>query len=179
MLIVTPICHAGLINPHNYQALTSDRKAVQVGDILTILVDETTLATASTGTGLNSDSNLEFAGKAGTKTGHLGFDLNAGSQNDGQTSRKGQTRTVISARVVERLLNGNLKIEGQHQLTINKDQQTIQVTGYVRPDDVSYDNTIVSYRIYNAKIQIIGQGVLDKAQQPNFIYRALKWMQLI
>jgi flagellar L-ring protein precursor FlgH len=170
---------AGVIDPQSYRALTSDRKALQIGDILTVLVDETTLATASTDTGLNSDTNLDFSGKAGINQGALAFDLNAGSQNDGKTSRKGQTHTVLSARVVDRLRNGNLKIEGLHQLTINKDKQTIHVTGYVRPDDVGYDNTVLSYRIYNATIQIVGQGVLDKSQQPSIIYRVLKWMQII
>lgn len=81
--------------------------------------------------------------------------------------------------VTEKLSNGYLKVAGNQEAIINNDKQLIQISGYIRPDDISYDNTIYSYRLADAKIQINGKGVANDAQKLSIFYKLFHWLRLI
>ncbi|MFX4717489.1 flagellar basal body L-ring protein FlgH, partial [Acinetobacter baumannii] len=64
-------------------------------------------------------------------------------------------------------------------ITINDEKQQIRLTGLVRPDDISYDNTVLSFRLADAQIDIVGDGVVTNAQKQNIFYRFFKWLGVL
>ncbi|MDK9940014.1 flagellar basal body L-ring protein FlgH, partial [Klebsiella pneumoniae] len=97
-----------LIDTENYQALTSDRRAINVGDILTVLVAESTSAKSSVGTNAKNKTNLSFSANTLTAKADAGLGMEGGASGEGNTSRQGQLRTVVSVQVIEKLSNGYL-----------------------------------------------------------------------
>lgn len=154
--------------------LFSDNKAMNVNDIVTIIIKEDTNQSvkASKSTNKNTKSNLGgglFSGLEQfdklNKYSNIGF--KAGSNHEfsggGQSSRNDKFQTTISARVIKVLANGNYFIEGKKQLLINGEKQIIQISGVIRPYDITGQNTIESKYISDAKILYSTQGEIDKA----------------
>lgn len=168
-----------LINPDVYRSLTGDRRGHHIGEMLTVLVVESTSAQSVAGTGANSQTAV--SGSANTNTSRNQFTLGLQGDTDGagQTRRSGQIRANVSVRIIEKLPEGLLRVSGEQLVTINDEQQQIRIVGLVRPDDISYENTVFSYRLANAEIDIVGDGVVADAQKQNIFFRALKWLRIL
>lgn len=69
------------------------------------------------------------------------------------------------------LPNGLLQIRGDKSLTLNQGEEIIQVSGYVRPDDVDTDNRLSSRRIANARISYTGRGTLADSNTAGWLTR--------
>ncbi|MDG9930380.1 MULTISPECIES: flagellar basal body L-ring protein FlgH [Pseudomonas] len=180
LCLVMPLAGAqSLIDPDGYRALTGDRRGYQVGETLTVLVVESTNAESSAGTG--ADSQTAIGGGANTDSSSHQFSLRLTGNTDGigQTRRRGQVRANVAVRIVEQLPEGLLRVSGVQAVTINDERQRIRVDGLVRPDDISYENTVFSYRLAEAQIDIVGDGVVADAQKQNIFYRALKWLRIL
>jgi flagellar L-ring protein precursor FlgH len=166
------------VNPGTYQALTSDRRAYQVGDLLTVLVVESTTAESAAGTG--AKANTSIAASAGNQDNS--YSVNLGTSGDtsgtGQTSRHGLVRTKVAVRILQ-LDEGLFQVGGQQEVTVNDERQTVSVLGWIRPDDIAGDNTVLSTRMANASIRIDGDGVVSQAQKQNIFFRFFKWLRLI
>jgi len=89
----------------------------------------------------------------------------------GSTVRKDKFISTISARVCEIYPNGNMLIKGNREVTINSEKQFINLSGIIRPEDVSSDNVVLSTAIADAKISISGKGVITDKQAPGFGHR--------
>ena len=135
---------------------TSDAVDVQTGDIVTILIDELTQASAD-----RSDENEQGRGRdvqvgVGVGGTTAGGSLRTG--NDAQNSRRGESsrrerfQAEMSAQIVEMLPNGNVRIEGRRTLQIDDHEQEVVVRGIIRPSDITSANTIDSWRIAGAEL---------------------------
>jgi len=162
--------------------LGSDLRASQVNDLITIVVLERASAVAqgTTKTQRQSAVNASVGAVGGvTKaTGSLANLANVASatQLDGQgaTTRTTQLNTTLSARVTQVLPNGYLVIEGNKEVTVNSERQTITVRGVVRPVDLSPLNLVQSDMIAQIELKINGKGVIgDAVRRPFFLYRLL------
>ena len=161
-------------------SLYTDRKAIQVGDVVTILLMEYSSGSneASTNTGtqhtLDASSALSnsasILGSFGVKAG-----VNSDQKSNGNTTRAGSLRGKLSARVVEMLPNDQLKLEGARKVVINGEEQTTILSGVVRRTDILSDNTVFSYLMSDAAITYKGRGIVDQAQQPGLLSRAINW----
>lgn len=152
--------------------LFSDNKAMNVNDIVTIIIKEDTTQSskASKSTNKSTNSNLNagvFSGLLSTlnKNTNIGFNTKNSSDfsGSGQASRNENFQTTISARVIKVLANGNYFIEGKKQILVNGEKQIVQISGVIRPYDISGQNTIESKYIADAKILYSTQGEIDKA----------------
>lgn len=168
-----------LIDPDGYRSLTGDRRGHYVGQSLTVLVVESTNAESAAGTGANSSTDINARLNDDGDTHAYGLGLGGDTSGRGQTSRRGQIRTNVSVRIIEALPEGLLRVSGEQAVTINDEKQQIRIEGLVRPDDINYDNTVFSYRLAEAQIDIIGDGVVADAQKQNIVYRALKWLRIL
>lgn len=179
--LMVPTLAAGqsLINPDAYRSLTGDRRAYHVGDALTVLVVESTTAESAAGTGANSKTGISAHASDGRHDIQGGLAVQGDTTGTGQTTRRGQIRANVSVRVIEQLPEGLLRVKGEQVVTINDEQQQIRVTGLVRPDDISYDNTVFSYRLADGQIDIIGDGVVTDAQKQNIFFRFFKWLRIL
>ena len=165
--------------------LFTDRKARNIGDIVTIVIDEK----AEGENNANTETKRETSTTAGI-TGFVqtnpdkryvaGYSLGGASDNslkgEGKTNRDGLLKGKISARVVRVLPNGNLIIEGRRMLTVNSEDQFMVITGLIRPEDVTSDNLIFSQYISDARIVYAGKGVVDDKMRPGWMTRVVDWV---
>jgi len=181
LVMLLPICASAqsLINPDGYRSLTGDRRGYHVGDTLTILVVESTSAQSAAGTG--ADSSTDISARLGwdnnNHQGRLG--LQGDSSGKGQTNRSGQIRTNVSVRIIDQLPEGLLRVSGEQLVTVNDEKQQVRISGLVRPDDIAYNNTVLSYRLADAQIDIVGDGVITDAQKQSIVFRTLKWLRIL
>lgn len=166
-------------DPDQYQPLTSDRRALRVGDLLTVVVLESSRASSRAATESASDTGISVqASDRGHRYGG-GAALQGDSSGTGGTSRAGDVRAQIAVRVIEEAADGLLRVSGKQVLLVNGEAQTIELSGLVRRDDVEADNTLLSTRIADARIAFSGDGVVSDAQKQNLMYRILRWLRLV
>lgn len=168
-----------LIDVAGYRGLAADHRAHRIGDVITVYVLEATRAKSQAATDASSDLDM----RAGLSSPSTDFDarLGLGGSNraGAQTTRVGELRTQISAQVVAVTADGSLQIQGLQTLKVNGEKQTIRVSGLVRPEDVGADNTVLSHRIANADLELVGVGVVSSSQRQSLIYRMFKWLRLM
>ncbi len=155
--------------------LFADNKATRIGDLVTVQVVETTTAlnrsTTQDQRASTNDMTIDTGGATPTAM-TLGGGYNFNGR--GSTSRSDQLSATVSCLVTEVLPNGNMLIEGQRRMQINNEEQYILVKGLVRPDDINYNNSILSTQIANADIRYTGAGGIDSSQGPGWIGGVLK-----
>lgn len=153
-------------------SLYSDTKASRVGDLLTVLINETSTATRS-GTANNSkDASLSLEQGKGSLLDWITAHSVGGKDSfktQGNISNTNNVQASITVQVVQVLPTGNLAIQGIQEIKQNKDVQKIVITGEVRPLDIKSDNTISSRYIANAKIDIVGKGPITDKQRQGFL----------
>jgi flagellar L-ring protein precursor FlgH len=163
--------------------LVDDFKARAKGDILTVVISETSSASkeATTGTSRASEMAAGIPNMLGLETSMTGIskwmdlsklvNANASSKfnGSGSTTRKENLNATIAARVIDVLPNGNMLIEGRRNVLVNHEDQIIVLTGMVRPRDVTPDNMVNSTFIADAKISYSGNGIISDRQQPGWL----------
>ncbi|MBI5178048.1 MAG: flagellar basal body L-ring protein FlgH [Nitrospinae bacterium] len=153
----------------------SDNKALRTGDLIVVHLVEKTTAANRTGVKTNrqvKDSiGISTGGTSAPTTINVGGGENfAGS---GDNSRSDALTSTVSAMIMEVFPNGNMKIYGRRKLKINNEDQYVAVAGIIRPEDVNFDNSIVSTKIANADITYDGVGDLNDSNRSGWVGRAL------
>lgn len=159
-----------------YVPIYADQKAREVGDIVTIIICESSKASKSSTTNTSEKSGAngslsEFFGLTNLPL-KMGVEGASGYAGSGTTTRSGSMEARMSATIKQFLPNGNLILEGTRQVTVNDDIQEIILSGIVRPQDISSDNTILSTYLADAKIKYTGKG--PAYQQPGIITRIIQ-----
>lgn len=153
--------------PSARHSWTSDSFPIRTGDVVTILIDEFTVASADRDetnarqrgrdVGLRADpSSLSFGGGLRTQN-------DASNRTRGSSSRRERFTAELSARVVELLPNGIARVEGTKRVQIDKHEQEVLVRGFVRVQDITADNTVPSWKIANAELVYDSNEELGKA----------------
>ncbi len=149
----------------------------QVGDVITVLLDERTQGSRSTSTNVSRESknNIVPTGMAGRlisgRAALAGLNLNDASNTSAGSGTADQTASLsgsLAVSVVEVLPNGNLVVRGEKQLSLSEGSEVIQVSGVIRPQDVSPNNTVLSRRLAHSQIAYRGSGDLAAAAQPGW-----------
>lgn len=159
--------------------LLVDFKARRVGDLVFVDVVETSTATVSskaqrsreTGTigGIVPLVNaLPITSTVGTIIGGLGDREYSGQ---GSTQRNSNVQARITARVIEVLPNGDLRIQAVKLVKINKETEQIALTGIVRRKDISTDNSIQTIAIGDLRVEFNGKGIASKENAPGWLSR--------
>lgn len=173
--------------PHNY-SLYTDKKAKRAEDVITVLIMENAKASNDTKTNTDKEQdagidiqpfNVAWGGAAGAQySPKVGFSggVNQKYRGKGATSREGEVKATLSARIVAVYDNGNLLIEGNKEVEVNNEKEILRVSGIVRPEDISADNTVLSEKIADARIQYTGQGDNHQAARPGLLARFFNWI---
>lgn len=165
------------------RAFFRDQRAARVGDILTILIGIADSAKVDNST-KRSRANAEDAelGNLFGYENYLGKVFPDGVDNDnlarlgsssssagtGSVDRKESIDLTVAAVVTQVLPNGNLVIAGRQQVRVNYEVRDLEVTGIVRPEDISNTNTIAHTQIAEARIAYGGEGQISDVQQPRY-----------
>jgi flagellar L-ring protein precursor FlgH len=83
---------------------------------------------------------------------------------------------TIAAQVVEVFPNGDLRIQGNREVTVNSETQTMTIRGIVRRIDLDTANTVLSTAVADAVISYTGLGVVDDVQRPGWATRIFNWL---
>ena len=154
----------------------------QVGDLATVLLDESTQAVRQQSANVSREASNDVVNsglsKKITGLGSLfgGINLNSAaieSSGSGQADQRARLTGSVSVTVVEVLANGNLVLRGEKQVALTEGAEVIQVSGMVRPDDISPNNTVLSRRLANAQIAYRGQGDIANASKAGWGTRLL------
>jgi flagellar L-ring protein precursor FlgH len=162
----------------------STEKAYKVGDIVNIIILESTSAQNRAGTksDVKDDLSAKFSHTIQRLTPVIGADntvtgnLSNRYSGLGQTSRVSNVQARIAAWVTEVLPNGNLIIKGKHKVQVNDEIQEITISGNVRPKDISGANTVYSYQVANAELKVKGTGVVAETESPGWLTRIFNWL---
>lgn len=186
-LATQPTKEPGSLWTSRQSSMFSDQKAQNVGDIVTVIIDETASAnkSAKTSTGRESSMAAGIPTLFGLENNSIyvknGIDfsnlVSANFENDfegnGITTRSDNLTASLTTQVVGRYPNGQLKIRGGKEVMVNNEVQIIYLTGIIRPVDITAANTVNSDKILNARISYTGDGVLSDKQEPGWIMRSL------
>ncbi|GAB1596617.1 flagellar basal body L-ring protein FlgH [Lysobacter claricitrinus] len=160
--------------------LFQDNKARDVGDLLTIILVETTSASTKATTAINKQSSIDLAaptiaGQSVTYKGknilQVGVDGKRGFNGAGDTKQSNSLDGTVSVTVVQDLGNGNLLVSGEKKIRLNQGDEVVQVQGVVRTADISADNTISSERVADAKIVYGGRGPVSRSNAMGWLDR--------
>ena len=171
-------------------SLYSDEKVrFEVGDVITVLVSETTDARTRASTETEKESSLEASASSEFLTGSNGLNIlksgelpawqfEAKNEHDGggSTQRNNTVSAMVSTMVVEVMAGGNLLIEGRKTLVVNREKTQIQVRGIIRARDVTPRNTVLSSQIADAEISCEGGGPLWNSQRRGFLTKLLDFI---
>ena len=158
---------------------TTDRRHFQVGDVISVLLDEYTLASANRNTvaeELRRGSLEASAALDGSTLARGGLETQRGarSRDRGESVRRDRLAGEITVRVVEVDERGLLRVEGTKRVTVDAHEQEMTLSGWVRPEDVPAHNVMESWRIADASIEYASTGDLGKPKK-GFISRILGW----
>lgn len=159
-------------------SLVADNRAHIVGDALTVIIVESTKAESRAGSGSESSFGVgaDLFTPSISEKAKIGYDRD--SADDANTKREGNFKGQISVRVVDIDEYGMLKVSGEQLLVINGEEQQISLTGYIRPIDVRDDNTVISTRVTDARIEFSGDGVVSDGQSPSIFAKIFSWFGL-
>jgi len=154
----------------------------QVGDIITVLLDESTQAARTSNTDLSREAkNTGLPTGLNTEIGKIspflqGIDLSSSgstSKGKGVADQKATLKGSLAVTVVEVLANGNLMVRGEKKLGLAEGTEVIQVSGIIRPQDVGPNSTVQSLRLANAQIAYRGNGDVANAAKAGWGTSAL------
>ena len=175
------------------QALYSDDKAAKLGDSLTIVINERGVIKNETKRNLDKKSSrsAKITGKqdilntADAATGRLfsltdPLDVSVNAQSSFEGDAKFDSdRSVtdqITVTVSDVLPNGNLVVTGSRTREMEGDKQVVQVSGIVRPSDVSFANTIASEKVADFKVVYKHGGMENSVTKPGWLDQILNWI---
>lgn len=167
----------GIYSTSSKGLFASDRRAAQVGDILTVDFSERFAASKSQASGSSKSDSFEVDIPDVVSFGFDDTRLTGGTTRSfsgkGNASQSNSLTGRVSVSVTRILPGGNLEIVGQKKLTLNNGQEYIRLRGLVRPEDISADNIVRSDRIAHAEIKYVGAGDIADSSKKGWLSRAL------
>ena len=165
------IATGGIYSNRQSDAWFGRGRNYQVGDIITVLLNESTQAARTQNTDVSRESKNSLPSGMSTKVGNMspflsGIDLNNNNNSSKGTGKADQQASLsgsVAVTVIEILANGNLMIRGEKKLGLSEGTEVIQVSGVIRPEDVGPNSTVQSRRLANAQIAYRGSGDLANA----------------
>jgi len=164
--------------------LSTDFKAQKMNDTIVILVSVQTTAAQS------GDSSYQRAFQTssgitglpgGLKTSGVGTLFNANSattlKGQGATDSNTTFQTSLTGQVIAVMPSGNLVVEAQRKIFMNRQHEDVTIRGVVRPGDIGPNNTIASASLSNLEIEMKGKGIISDSTRPvNPITKAILWL---
>jgi len=182
LLVPTPVSQAGSIwakRDKNMKDLYADDVARNIGDILTIEITEASKVDNKAKRDLKKDTkrSVTFNGDIGgfTDLGEFGISAESGNELKGKADYKDERSFIdkITVVVVDVLPNDNLVVMGSRKRDIAGDEQTIEVSGIVRPSDITFGNIVKSEQVADFHLVTKNSGIAAPFNRPGWLGRIL------
>ncbi|MEX0447317.1 flagellar basal body L-ring protein FlgH [Xenorhabdus sp. SGI246] len=165
---------------YGYQPLFEDRRPRNIGDTLTIILQENVSASKNSSANASRNGKTSFAATltprflqgliGGDKT-DLGMEGNNEFGGKGGANANNTFRGTITVTVDQLLANGNLHVVGEKQIAINQGTEFIRFSGVVNPRTITGNNTVSSNQVADARIEYVGDGYINEAQHMGWLQR--------
>jgi len=166
-----------------HRPLFEDRRARNVGDTLTVLLNETTSAAKNSGMSAARKANgtSTFGNNSPTFNGAMFSLANAAnftgtgdikSEGSGNSAASNTFAGTITVTVVEILSNGNLVVAGEKQVAVSNEEEIIRFGGIVNPNTLVF-NQVSSQQVADARIEYRGRGATDDTQGTGWFTRLM------
>ncbi|RPH29233.1 flagellar basal body L-ring protein FlgH [Buttiauxella warmboldiae] len=174
------VFQSGQTMNYGYQPMFEDRRPRNIGDTLTIILQENVSASKSSSASANrgGSTGLSITAVPGMLEGLLGGDrVNTDISGKNNFSGKGGAAAnntfsgTITVTVQQLLENGNLRVVGEKQIAINQGTEFIRFSGIVNPRTISSANNVISTQVADARIEYVGNGYINEAQQMGWLQR--------
>jgi flagellar L-ring protein FlgH len=166
--------NGAIYQANTYRPAFEDRRARHVGDVINVVITESTSAVKNGASSGSKTGSVNF-GVPGVLQNRLGAQLATSADNkfsDADAQSLSNTfRGTIGATVVEVLPNGNLVIAGEKQVGLNKATEFIRISGMVNPDSIANGNTVASTAIADARVEYRTQSNIDRAEVQSMLSR--------
>jgi flagellar L-ring protein precursor FlgH len=159
------------------RAFFKDQRAAQPGDILTVVISfdnkaqfDNNTSTQRNTTEADGAQLFGLAALAKLGTGNNLVSINGQTQNQAiaEIKREEQVTMNVAALVSQVLPNGDLIVVGHQEMRVNTEVRDLQITGVVRPQDISSTNTVSLDKLAEARISYGGRGQITNVQQPRY-----------
>ncbi|MBS1156965.1 MAG: flagellar biosynthesis protein FlgH [Proteobacteria bacterium] len=172
--------NGAIFQAHSAVMLFEEPVARSVGDVLTVEISESLESTGKDNTTLSRTGSVTNTGSADdTVPGFIRELLRSNTfagSGDNQFKGKGSFETkkgvtaTLAVTVIDVLPNGNLLIGGDKRVSVNDQQSILRLTGVLNRKDVKAGNVVSSKKIADARLELVGQGVIADANN-------MSWMQ--
>ncbi|CAD5109803.1 flagellar basal body L-ring protein FlgH [Zestomonas carbonaria] len=170
-----PTTSGGLFRSGYGGSLVQDKRAVRVGDILTIVLQESTQSSKSAGTSFGKSSSIGVGIPRVLGKDYDDLETSASAERDfsgsAKSSQQNTLRGSIAVTVHKVLPNGTLLVKGEKSLRLNQGDEFIRLTGLVRVDDINRNNQVSSQNVANARISYAGRGALNDSNSAGWLTR--------
>lgn len=164
-----------------------DTRALRVGDIVLVRINEKADAQGGATTNLSKDSKRSAGVDSllglvpAIQKAYPNIDpktlLEMASSYDfngeGKTQRAGTLNATIGVKVKQELPNGDLFVEGTKVVMINYEEQHLYISGIIRPPDIAPDNSVDSSLIADARVEFTGRGDIDDQVERGWLNKIL------
>ncbi|TNE64119.1 MAG: flagellar basal body L-ring protein FlgH [Rhodobacteraceae bacterium] len=165
------------------QSLLGDRRAIERGDILTVVIeiDDSAEMSNTSSRGRSGSENMGISSLFGiperinealpagaSMDSAVSTNSSSSSSGNGSVKRNEKLQLMVAATIVDVLPNGVLHIQGSQEVRVNYEIRELLVEGYVRPEDISRQNEITYDKIASARISYGGRGQITQVQQPRY-----------
>ena len=173
----------GLFAPKRKLTLFADVRAFEVGDIVSVVLVESTSAAKSADTEFDKGSSVDIANptivgapvewstNGNSYNLNMGLDSTSSFGGEASSSQNNSLLGSIAVQVSQVLPNGNLMIQGEKWIQINQGDEYIKLRGIIRPEDLSSTNSIPSTLVADARISYGGTGPLEETNSPGWLTR--------
>jgi len=156
----------------SYTSMYSDQTAWKQGDNVTVYILESSTAQSKAGDSSNRNTELDASIKSTNFSDKgIAVGISGDSNNSGTTKREGNIQARITASVTEIDESGRLFVTGSQDIVINDELQKITLSGWLRPKDISAQNTVLSSRLASSQINYEGYGDVSMNRKPGIFKR--------
>ncbi|MFT5064991.1 MAG: flagellar L-ring protein precursor FlgH [Reinekea sp.] len=170
-------------------SLLGDRRAMQRGDILTVVIEIDDKAEISNTSDRSRSASQQMGvpqllglpqrvdkrlPEGASLANAAELSSSSSSAGDGSVRRNEKLTLRVAATIMDVLPNGVLSIAAQQEVRVNFELRELLVSGFVRPADVTRQNEITYDKIASARISYGGRGQITDMQQPRYGQQALE-----
>ncbi len=181
----TPVANGSIFQSaqpinYGYQPLFEDRRPRNIGDTLTIVLQENVSASKSSSANASRDGKTNFGFDTVPRYlqglfGNERADVEASGGNSfngkGGANARNTFSGTLTVTVDQVLVNGNLHVVGEKQIAINQGTEFIRFSGVVNPRTISGSNSVPSTQVADARIEYVGNGYINEAQNMGWLQR--------
>ncbi|MBA4756692.1 flagellar basal body L-ring protein FlgH [Sphingosinicella sp.] len=159
-----------------FASLVEDNRARRVGDVLTIVLVEKTQAAKSVSSASSRNSSMSLTLPDAKPFSWVPDGLLSGGSGQtfggqGSAAQSNQLTGEMTVTVAQVYTNGTMLVRGQKLIKLNRGEEYLQISGIVRPQDVTPENRVASTRVADARIAYSGTGELAQQTRMGWLQR--------